>query len=215
MISILTYCKFEILLLVGDTYQINSIQFGNWFSALKCFTKNNVIELNKAYRTQNKNLVALWDRVRKNDQNIMEILTKSNFSSKLELSLLDYDHENKNDEIILCLQYDGLYGINNINRYLQEKNPNKAVSWGILNYKVDDPVIFNDNERFGHVLYNNLKGKIVRINITNYNSIEFDIEVPICINKNDQNNQYKLINCNNESSVMNETMSSKFFNNCK
>lgn len=116
MISILTYCKFEILLLVGDTYQINSIQFGNWFSALKCFTKNNVIELNKAYRTQNKNLVALWDRVRKNDQNIMEILTKSNFSSKLELSLLDYDHENKNDEIILCLQYDGLYGINNINR---------------------------------------------------------------------------------------------------
>lgn len=207
MISILTYCKFEILLLVGDTYQINSIQFGNWFSALKCFTKNNVIELNKAYRTQNKNLVALWDRVRKNDQNIMEILTKSNFSSKLELSLLDYDHENKNDEIILCLQYDGLYGINNINRYLQEKNPNKAVSWGILNYKVDDPVIFNDNERFGHVLYDNLKGKIVRINITNYNSIEFDIEVPICINKNDQNNQYKLINCNNESSTVRFTVS--------
>ena len=26
--------KFEMLLLVGDTYQIDAIQFGNWFSVL-------------------------------------------------------------------------------------------------------------------------------------------------------------------------------------
>jgi ATP-dependent exoDNAse (exonuclease V) alpha subunit len=48
-------------------------------------------------------------------------------------------------EGILCLNYDGLYGINNINRFLQSSNPNSAVEWGSATYKIGDPVVFNDS----------------------------------------------------------------------
>ena len=67
------------------------------------------------------------------------------------------------DEIILCLNYDGLYGINNINRFLQNNNPNKAFRWDLWIFKVGDPILFNESERFTPVLYNNLKGIIVDI----------------------------------------------------
>ena len=72
------------------------------------------------------------------------------------------------DEIILCLNYDGLYGINNINRILQEKNLNKEYNVGVDLFKVDDPIVFNDCPRFKN-LYNNLKGKIKNIEIDNEN----------------------------------------------
>ena len=38
----------------------------------------------------------------------------------------------RQDEIILCLNYDGLYGINNINRFLQSSNPSQAITLGRL-----------------------------------------------------------------------------------
>lgn len=37
MVKILRKANFNIILLVGDTYQINSIRFGNWFTALRRF----------------------------------------------------------------------------------------------------------------------------------------------------------------------------------
>ncbi len=90
------------------------------------------------------------------------------------------------DEIILCLNYDGLYGINNINRFLQESNPNNPVKWGICQYKIGDPILFNESERFSPVIYNNMKGKIVGINVFDTDKItehiQFDIEVPKVIN---------------------------------
>lgn len=55
------------------------------------------------------------------------------------------------------------YGINNINRFLQSSNPNPPVTWGPSIYKVGDPVVFNDTERFKPVIFNNLKGRIVGI----------------------------------------------------
>jgi hypothetical protein len=59
------------------------------------------------------------------------------------------------------LNYDGLYGINNINRFLQSSNTGEATTWGVATYKVGDPILFNETQRFGSVIYNNLKGKIV------------------------------------------------------
>ena len=56
-----------------------------------------------------------------------------------------------------------MYGVNNINRYMQKVNPSNPVEWGNWVYKVGDKVLFNDNKRFGSVLYNNLKGTIVTI----------------------------------------------------
>ena len=51
-------------------------------------------------------------------------------------------------------------------------------------YKVDDPIIFNESERFSSVLYNNLKGKIVDINLFE-DRIQFDIEIDKVINESD------------------------------
>ena len=47
----------------------------------------------------------------------------------LDESIFEHCEE---DEIILCLNYDGLYGINNINGFLQSSNPNESVVWCIL-----------------------------------------------------------------------------------
>lgn len=60
----------------------------------------------------------------------------------------------RDDEIVLCLNYDGLYGINNINRFLQSCNPGAATTWRVSTYKVGDPVLFNETERFRPVIYN-------------------------------------------------------------
>jgi ATP-dependent exoDNAse (exonuclease V) alpha subunit len=85
------------------------------------------------------------------------------------------------DEIILCLNYDGLYGINNINRFLQEANPNYAVPWGLHLYKIRDPILFNESDRFSPVIYNNVKGWIADI-CPIEDKIQFDIEVDKPIN---------------------------------
>jgi ATP-dependent exoDNAse (exonuclease V) alpha subunit len=84
----------------------------------------------------------------------------------------------------LCLNYDGLYGINNINRFLQSNNYNKSVSWGVVSYKIGDPVLFNETSRFSPVLFNNLKGKISNIEKLD-TEIIFDIEIETVINEID------------------------------
>ena len=88
------------------------------------------------------------------------------------------------DEIILCLNYDGLYGINNINRFLQNSNPSPAIQWGIGLYKVGDPVLFNESDRFSPLIHNNSKGRIVGIT-TEELKIWFEIELDCAINELD------------------------------
>lgn len=78
------------------------------------------------------------------------------------------------NEIILCLNYDGLYGINNINRFLQSGNPGKAATWGVSTYRVGDPILFGDTDRFRGVIYNNLKETLVGIK-RSPGKIEFDV----------------------------------------
>lgn len=74
----------------------------------------------------------------------------------------------------MCLNYDGLYGINNVNRFLQSSNPNPPFTWGIETYKVDDPILFNEKSRFKPILFNNLKGRVTGIRKTK-TSIQFDV----------------------------------------
>ena len=81
----------------------------------------------------------------------------------------------------MCLNYDGLYGINNINRFLQEANPNPAVPWGLLSYKIGDPILFGESDRFSPLIYNNIKGWIVGVEIVD-RQIQFEIEVDKPIN---------------------------------
>ena len=117
------------------------------------------------------------------EPNILEVITKQEYSATLDASIFT---PAETDEIILCLNYDGLYGINNINRFLQESNPAPAVPWGIQQYKVNDPVLFNESERFAPVIYNNMKGRIAGIQILDSDTvmerIQFDIELDKVIN---------------------------------
>ena len=129
MQKILKKAKFELLVLVGDIYQIESISFGNWFNiAQKFVPKTSIFELTHPFRTTNNELLTVWDRVRKLEDTILELLVKNEYVARLDQSIFEHSEE---DEIILCLNYDGLYGINNINRFLQHSNPNGSVEWGI------------------------------------------------------------------------------------
>lgn len=184
MRELLSKATYKLLVLVGDTYQIASIRFGNWFSAARSFVPtSSVSELTKPYRSNDEGLLTLWERVRKMDETILELITKRNYSTTLDASIFAPASP---DEIILCLNYDGLYGINNINRFLQESNPSTAVEWGIQQYKVGDPILFNETDRFGSAIYNNMKGKIVRTDILDADAstrrIQFDIELEKVIN---------------------------------
>jgi Cdc6-like AAA superfamily ATPase len=174
----------ELLVLVGDTYQIEAIQFGNWFSAARSFIpQTSVFELTTPYRNKNDALLDLWTRVRNMDNTILEHIAKKNYSATLDASIFEQAEDN---EIILCFNYDGLYGINNINRFLQQSNPNIAVFWGVQQYKINDPILFNESNRFAPLIYNNMKGRIVGIQVFD-NQIQFDIELDKDINGIDVN----------------------------
>ena len=185
MRAILTKTKFDLLVLVGDVYQIESIRFGNWFSAARDFISDkSVFELKKPYRSSNENLLELWKRVRSMEDTVLEIIQKNEYSITLNDSIFE---KSEDDEIILCLNYDGLYGINNINNFLQQSNPNQFVRWGnIQGYKVGDPILFNESERFTPLIYNNTKGQIVNISVLEKeHQIRFDIELDKVINGRD------------------------------
>lgn len=184
MRELLEKATFKLLILLGDTYQIESIRFGNWFNiARKFIPKTSSSELTKPYRSNDSRLLELWNSVRKMDDNVLELLTKQKYSNKLDDSVFQASSK---DEIILCLNYDGLYGINNINRFLQESNPSKSILWGIQTFKVGDPILFHDSDRFSPVIYNNMKGRILNVSIFSDGNaderIEFDVELDKIIN---------------------------------
>lgn len=161
LLKVLDQTSFKLLVLVGDVFQIESIQFGNWFGLARSFIPQTaVFELMKPYRTKNVDLLGLWSSVRELKDDIAESLARNGYSTVLDESLFAAHGD---DEIILCLNYDGLYGINNVNRFLQSSNPNAAIEWGAATYKVGDPVLFNETDRFRPTIYNNLKGRIVAI----------------------------------------------------
>lgn len=182
MRRVLEKASFKLLVLVGDIYQIESIYFGNWFSiAQKFVPKTSIFELTHPYRTTNNNLLTVWDRVRKLDDAILEPLVKNSYVARLDESIFEHS---KDDEIILCLNYDGLYGINNINRFLQNSNSNKSIVWGINTYKVGDPILFNESNIFSPLIHNNSKGRIVDIR-PEEQQIWFNIELEESINEID------------------------------
>ena len=180
MINILKKASFKSLILVGDVFQIESIIFGNWFDIARSFIPEAaVFELTIPYRTSNPKLIELWNRVRNFEDNILEHITKNGYSTILNESIFENPSE---DEIILCLNYDGLYGINNLNKFLQGSNENTPIYWGIQTYKIGDPILFNETDRFAPVIYNNLKGKIADIQKSE-DCIRFDIEIYKAINE--------------------------------
>ncbi len=162
-------------LFVGDPYQIESIDFGNWFDLLLNLleSKKVVYTLDIGYRTKVNELSKIWSEVRDGKKNdILEKLSAFEMTEEISDDIFCI----RENEIVLCLNYDGLYGINNINRYLQASNPNVPYEYQQNMYKVDDPVIFITNDYSDYGIYNNLSGKIVKIAEKNEN-ILFKIEL--------------------------------------
>ncbi len=182
LLNIINKISFKLLVLVSDKYQIESIRFGNWFNIISSFIPGkSTFELTSPYRTKEEGLLKFWDSVRSMSDDIEEIMAQNNYSTELDGTIFQpYD----SDEIILCLNYDGFYGINNINLFLQNINPNNYERWGASVYKIGDPVLFHDSDRLRPVIYNNLKGKIVDIKKSN-DKIEFQIEINRSLTEND------------------------------
>jgi hypothetical protein len=174
LIKVLEKTSCKLLVLVGDVYQIESIQFGNWFGLIRSFIPStSVFELTTPFRTSDQSLLSFWNKVRDLEDDIAEAMARNGYSTVLDKTLFEIQLK---DEIILCLNYDGLYGINNINRFLQSSNPGAATIWREATYKVGDPVLFYETERFRPVIYNNLKGWIRAIT-RGSDRIQFDIEL--------------------------------------
>lgn len=214
MRKVLELAQYKLLILVGDIYQIEAIEFGNWFNAVRFFIPpTSVCELKKPFRTESKQLLDLWDNVRKmqgnnEDSDVLDRLQAGEFSAELDTSIFTPAAEN---EIILCLNYGGLYGINNINHFMQENNNGKEIYRGIQRYKVGDPILFNDaadsffssDEDEVPVIHNNMKAKIVDFAVLNEGqaneSIQFDVELdkPL-IELNMDNRNFNIIGTNQE-----------------
>lgn len=161
MIKLLSKISYKALLLTGDIFQLPSIEFGNWFHIVKSILPSYAwFELKEQFRTNDNSLKQLWDKARSFDENIYEYLSNHSMTSVLNQSVFD---NNSEDQIVLCYNYDGLYGINSINRYLQTKNNNKAFYWNQYTFKVGDPVLFHNTNRFNGLIHNNTKGKITKI----------------------------------------------------
>ena len=130
---------------VGDPEQIESIEFGNWFDLLLNIlkVKDVVFTLNVEYRTKVDELSKVWDEVRHGKKkNIIELLAAYEMTEEISDDIFKV----QGNEVVLCLNYDGLYGINNINRYLQASNPNDVFEYQQNLYKVGDPVVFITND---------------------------------------------------------------------
>lgn len=174
------------LVLAGDTYQIESIDFGNWFTYAKDIikTKGSNVELLSTWRTKDPGLIELWDETRNKRSLITEkLVIDGPFSENIGEGVLNSEIM---DEVILCLNYDGKFGLNNMNSYFQNANTEKAVVWRDWKYKVGDHILFNDTDRFS-LLYNNLKGRIVQIEPFG-SRIRFTIDVEIPLTEQDCQN---------------------------
>lgn len=172
------------LVLAGDIYQIESIDFGNWFFYAKDIVKAHGanVELLSTWRTKDEELINLWNEVRAQATLITEkLVIDGAFSENIGENVFN---NLAIDEVVLCLNYDGKFGLNNMNNYFQNANKKgEAVLWQEWSYKVGDPILFNGTKRFS-LLYNNLKGRIVAIEKDEY-SITFTIDVDTLLTEMD------------------------------
>ena len=199
-------CKFlnkikpnTFLVLAGDIHQIESIEFGNWFFYAKEIinTYGSNVELLNTWRTKDPDIVSLWDDVRNKGDLITEKLAIDGpFSDNIGESIFA---EKDNDEVILCLNYDGKFGLNNMNSYFQNDNASgEPISWQEWTYKIGDRILFNESQRFP-ILYNNLKGKIINIE-KSIKDISFTIDVATNLTQTlCENNEIEFISAQEDS----------------
>lgn len=114
--------------------------------------------------------------MRQIDNDISEHLVAMGVSKPLSDEIY---RPNADDEIMLCSNYDGLYGINSVNQMLQAANPSTPTSWGCTPSKQGTPILFNGSNSFSPVLYNNLKGRIISLQKEAPDALEVEVEVEV------------------------------------
>ena len=188
----------SLLILAGDIYQIESIDFGNWFFySQNILPEKAITELNSTWRTQQEAIKSLWEEVRFKKPLVTEkLVIDGPFSENISKSVFERADD---DEVVLCLNYDGKFGLNSINGYFQDANNlEKFYVWHEWKYKVGDPVLFTESKRFPK-LYNNLKGKIIEIQ-SDERSIHFTIDIDIILTEIDVKGcDFKRISTTNKS----------------
>ena len=191
--------RYKLVILAGDVFQIESIKYGNWFSLSYYLFKNEfVYDLIQTNRTDDIELLELWKMIRDNDDNALNKINSQEYSSPIDFK--EIFNKKDTDEIILCLNYDGLYGINNINKVLQAKNSNIEYTIGVDTFKIEDPIVFNDCPRFRD-LYNNLKGTIKNIEKDNEDDCVWFTILVDDILYNSENNYEILENMDNKTMI--------------
>ena len=146
------------------------------------------------------------------DDAVLDYLQSGEYSANLDSSILEPSRRN---EIILCLNYGGLYGINNINHFMQENNNGKEVWREVQRYKVGDPVIFNESaDEFFEpedgslpLVHNNTQGRINDFDILDNGlpteRIQFDIEINVpLINLNENKQIFEIVETSDKSSII-------------
>lgn len=194
----------SLMVLVGDIHQIESIDFGNWFYYAKDIVEPSaIVELTSTWRTEDDNLKSLWEEVRYIGPTITEkLVIDGPFSEQISDKLFKDKDEH---EVVLCLNYDGRFGLNNINNYFQDLNDSSvAYHWYEWTYKINDPILFNDTKRFP-TLYNNLKGRIVGIELGE-DQITFEIEVYKILTSFDTNGEFEISNNLDNSTIIKLTI---------
>jgi hypothetical protein len=154
------------LLLVGDEHQIESIHIGNWFRLAQKLFPFCCHELKEIFRAKDRpELQKLWAACRKEPKagDALTLLGHGNYTSPID----DFDFKKTSDDgVVLCLNYDGLYGINNINRIMQANNPGAKIRFRDSEFRVGDPVIFSESRRLLPYIHNGMHGLIKSIDKT-------------------------------------------------
>ena len=103
ILKILDMVGNALIILVGDTYQIEAIGFGNWFNISKKSISSCSHELTVQYRGENQELKTLWDEVRNmssNDNIVLEETVRNDYSHPIDNDIFI---KKSDDEIILSL----------------------------------------------------------------------------------------------------------------
>lgn len=152
-----------LLIICGDDQQIEAIEFGNWFTLSKRFLKaDSVFYLTHPFRTNNEMLQNLWNMVRTQDSKLKTYLPRIGVVENVSIERIS-EIFRQDSSVVLCLNYDGLYGVNNLNNILQQRNQKTSYEINDCVYQEGDPILFDSSIRLEKFIYNNQKGKIKSI----------------------------------------------------
>lgn len=184
------------VIFAGDPEQLEPVDYGGWFGYF--VHEDFAYNLANSYRTGIPQLRTLWNRVRdlKNERDIEVIRTILAENHIVHPLCKDIVSSQSKHDVILCLNYEGIYGINFLNRLLQSGNPENVILWRQRCFKKNDPVIFTSKNFFADRLDESVKGQIDSVTISDDGyeaSFKIRLDKPV-----DESPNYKVVQENGQ-----------------